>query len=137
VSTETLELARQAYEAWNRGDFDWVLDHMTDDFELRPGLGFSDLDEVYTGKEGWRRFSRTWSEAWDEITVSVDRIEDLGERVVVLLTFEGRGRGSGVKVSLRVTQVATVRGNLLARLVSSMGWDEGQRVVAAERASAR
>jgi ketosteroid isomerase-like protein len=137
VSTETLELARQAYDAWNRGDLDWVLDHMTEDFEFRPGLGFADLDDVYAGKEGWRRFSRTWSEAWDEITVTVNRIEDLGDRLVVLLTFDGRGRGSGVQVSLRVGQVATVRGNLLSKLESSMGWDEALRGVATARAAAR
>ena len=49
--------------AWNRGDLEWFLDHMTEDFEFRPGLGFSDLDAVYRGKEGWSRFAQTWHEA--------------------------------------------------------------------------
>jgi hypothetical protein len=61
----------------------------------------------------------------------------VGDRLVVLLTFDGRGRGSGVQVSLRVGQVATVRGNLLSKLESSMGWDEALRGVATARAAAR
>jgi ketosteroid isomerase-like protein len=65
MSQENVELAHQAYEAWNRGDLGWHLNHMTDDFEFWPGLGFSDMDGVYRGKAGWRRFAQTWREAWE------------------------------------------------------------------------
>jgi ketosteroid isomerase-like protein len=123
-SRGNLALARQAYEAWNRGDLEWLLDHMTANFEFWPGLGFSDMDEVYRGKAGWRRFAETWREAWEDITVRVDRIEEVRDRIVSLLTFDGRGRASGVVVSLRVGQVATVRGGKLAKLVSTASWDE-------------
>src|SRR4051794_41332901 len=111
MSKENVELARQAYEAWNSGDLEWFLDHMTEDFEFRPGLGFSDLSAVYRGKEGWRRFAETWREAWEDITVRVERIEEVDDRIVALLTFDGKGRGSGVEVSIRVGQVATVAGS--------------------------
>ena len=124
MSQENVALTRQAYEAWNDGDLEWMLDHMTDDFEFRPGLGFSDLSAVIRGKEGWRRFAATWREAWEDITVKVERIEDLGDRIVALLTFDGRGRGSGVEVSLRVGHVATVREGRVAKLVSIASWDE-------------
>ena len=80
MSQENVELTRQAYEAWNDGDLDWMLDHMTDDFEFRPGLGFSDLNAVSAARMaggGSRRFgarrgrtsrsgssgSRTWMTA--------------------------------------------------------------------------
>ena len=129
MSLETVELTRQAYEAWNEGDLDWMLDHMTEDFEFQPGLGFSDLDAVIRGKEGWRRFAETWREAWEDITVRVERIEELDDRVVALLTFDGRGRGSGVEVSLRVGHVATVRDGRLSKLVSNASWDEALEAV--------
>ena len=119
-----MELTRQAYEAWNDGDVDWMLDHLTEDFEFKPGLGFSDVNTVIRGKEGWRRFAETWREAWEDITVGVERIEDLDDRIVALLTFDGRGRGSGVEVSLRVGHVATVREGRLSTLVSIASWDE-------------
>jgi ketosteroid isomerase-like protein len=126
---DNVELARQAYEAWNRGDLDWFLDHMTEDFEFRPGLGFSDLDAVYRGREGWRRFAETWREAWEDITVRVERIEDLDDRIVALLTFAGVGRGSGVEVSIRVGQVATVTEGRVSKLVSTPDWDDALAAV--------
>ena len=103
------------------------LDHMTEDFEFRPGLGFSDLDAVYRGKEGWRRFAETWREAWEDITVRVERIEDLDDRIVALLTFAGVGRGSGVEVSIRVGQVATVTEGRVSKLVSTPDWDDASK----------
>jgi ketosteroid isomerase-like protein len=124
MSQENMELTRQAYEAWNDGDLDWMLGHMTEDFEFQPGLGFSDLSAVIRGTEGWRQFAATWREAWDDITVRVERIEDLDDRIVALLTFDGRGRGSGIEVSLRVGHVATVREGRISRLVSIPSWEE-------------
>src|SRR5215213_2441676 len=124
MSQENVDLARQAYESWNRGELEWLLDHMTEDFEFRPGLGFSDIDTVIRGKEGWRRFAETWREAWEDITVRVERIEDLNDRIVALLSFDGRGRGSGVEVSVRVGHVATVKEGRVSKLVSIGGWEE-------------
>ena len=124
MSQENVEVARQAYEAWNRGDLGWLLDHMTEDFEFHTGLGFADLDAVYRGKEGWRRFAQTWQEAWEHITVRVERIEELDDGIVALLTFHGTGRGSGVEVSVRVGHVATVTEGRMSKLVSIAGWDE-------------
>jgi len=124
MSQENVELTRQAYEAWNNGDLDWMLDHMTEDFEFRPGLGFSDIDAVVRGKDGWRRFAEMWREAWEDITVRVERIEDLDDRIVALLIFDGRGLGSGVEVSVRVGHVATVTEGRVSKLVSIGSWDE-------------
>ena len=129
MSQENVEVARQAYEAWNRGDLAWLLDHMTEDFEFQTGLGFADLDAVYRGKEGWRRFAQTWQEAWEHITVRVERIEDLDDGIVALLTFDGTGRGSGVEVSVRVGHVATVTEGRMSKLVSIAGWEEALEAV--------
>jgi ketosteroid isomerase-like protein len=86
VSQENVELTRLAYEAWNNGDLDWMLDHMTEDFEFRPGLGFADIDPIIRGKDGWRRFSEMWHEAWEEITVRVERLAPLRAGQVSKLT---------------------------------------------------
>lgn len=129
MSQENVELTRQAYESWNRGELEWLLEHMTEDFEFWPGLGFSDIDAVVRGKEGWRRFAEMWREAWEDITVRVERIEDLDDRILALLIFDARGRGSGVEVSVRVGHVATVREGKVSKLVSIAGWDEALEAV--------
>lgn len=119
MSQKNVDLVRQAYETWNRGELRWFLDHVTEDFEFRPGLGFLDIDEVIRGMEGWMRFADAWPEAWEDITLSVEQIEDLDDRVVALLSFDGRARGSAVVVSVRVDHVATVTDGRLSKLVST------------------
>ncbi len=109
MSEENLNLARGAYAAGNREDFDWIADRITEDFELhaRPDF-FPDLDELYVGKAGWKTFVDVWTGAWETIGVQVERIEDLGNDVLALITFEGAGRGSGAIASLTVAHFAKV-----------------------------
>ncbi len=45
-------------------------------------LGFSDIDNVIPGKDGWRRFAETWHKAWENISLRVERIEGLDDRIV-------------------------------------------------------
>jgi hypothetical protein len=40
-------------------------------------------------------FWKTWRDAWETVTIRVERVEDLGDDVLVLVTFDGVGRGSG------------------------------------------
>lgn len=47
MSEENTELVRGAYAAWNRDDLDWILEHITEDFEFHSlPARFPDLDEV-------------------------------------------------------------------------------------------
>jgi ketosteroid isomerase-like protein len=123
MSQENVALARQLYDAWNRGDLALIGEHLTDDFELRPFLGFLDVDEVYRGKEGWERFADSWLEAWEAAPIEIERIEDLGERLLVLLTFNATGQGSGVSVPMKFGQLVTVRDGRVASLVVIEGWE--------------
>jgi ketosteroid isomerase-like protein len=110
MSEENLELARDGYEAWNRGDADWLMEHMTEDVEVEPLRGIGDFEKVYNGHEGWKRFWEGWREAWSTIEVHVERMEDMGDQgALALLTFEGVGRESGAEVSMTVSHWLTFR----------------------------
>jgi ketosteroid isomerase-like protein len=52
MSQENVEIVRQAYEAWNRGDLEWLLDRITPDYEFRTAQLFPDTEAVYRGREG-------------------------------------------------------------------------------------
>lgn len=115
MSEENLELAREGYDAWNRDDLDWFIEHMTDDAEMRPIRGAFDFDEVYHGHEGWTEFWEIWRESWSSIEVRVQRMQDLGDQgVLVLLAFEGVGRASGAEVSIALAHWLTFRDGKLA-----------------------
>jgi ketosteroid isomerase-like protein len=115
MSEENVELMLRGVDAWNRGDLGWFLDHMTEDFEFRTAQLFPDLDPIYSGHDGWRAFWRTWRDAWETVTIRVERIEDLGDRALVVVTFDGVGRGSGVEVNIEVFQLWTFRDGKVAR----------------------
>ena len=59
MSQENEETVRQLIEAWNRRDFDGVLQHFHPDVEFHPGLLPPGEDTQYTGREGVRNRSGT------------------------------------------------------------------------------
>jgi ketosteroid isomerase-like protein len=114
----------------NRTDVGWWLDHITEDFEFHPGLGLADMgDSVFRGEEGIRRFVQMWEDAWEHHTISVERIEELDDGILALVTVEGRGRGSGVEVSVRMAHVATITEGRASKVVSYGSWDEALEAV--------
>jgi ketosteroid isomerase-like protein len=44
MSEENVELVRQGYEAWNRGDLEWLLEHVTPDYEFWTEQLFPDTE---------------------------------------------------------------------------------------------
>jgi ketosteroid isomerase-like protein len=107
MTRENVELARQAYEAWNRGDLEWLLNNTTPEFEFWTVRLFPDLEPVYRGHEEFRRFWDTFREPWESFVIEIERIEPVGDdRVVALFRFHGRGR-DGVDVRREYAQLFT------------------------------
>jgi ketosteroid isomerase-like protein len=71
------------------------------------------MNAIYHGKDGFTRFWNTFREPWESIRVEEERIEDLGERVLALFMFHGKGKGSGVDVSAEYANVFTLRDGLI------------------------
>lgn len=46
MSEGSLELVRQVYEAWSRGDLEWLLDHKAPEFEFRTVRLLPELEPV-------------------------------------------------------------------------------------------
>ena len=95
----------------------------TEDFEFRPALVFFDLDPLYRGHEGWTEFWKIWRDAWETVSVRVERVEDLGDRAYAIVVFDGIGRGSGAPVSMSFGQLWSFRDGLVER-IDVIGPDE-------------
>jgi ketosteroid isomerase-like protein len=97
VSSQNLELIRLGYEAWNRGEFDAILERLDPQVELR---GHPQLPEPgpFIGREEVRRWFETLTDAWESISVTPIAFAEAGDSVVALVNIAGRGRGSGVEV---------------------------------------
>ncbi len=124
MSEENVEIVRKAFDAFSRGDLKGTLDHFAPESEFRPSGRFVDSQQVYRGREGWIDFWDTFRAAWESITISIERIEDLGDQVLVLGTFHGKGRGSGVEVSDEAAWLQTIQDGLILHTVTFPNWAE-------------
>ena len=116
MAQENVDLLLRACDAWNRSDLDATIEMMTEDFEFRPALVFFDLDPLYRGHEGWREFWKIWRDAWETVSIRVERVEDLGDGAYAIVVFEGIGRGSGAPVSMSFGQLWSFRDGLVERI---------------------
>src|SRR5262245_16874952 len=105
MPSESFKRLQQGIEAWNRGDIDAAVENLHEDIVWRTGGQFPDVEAVYEGREGVRRFFREFSEPWDEVTAEIEEvIEDREDQVVVLVNFHARGR-EGIELDGRFIHI--------------------------------
>jgi len=115
MSAERVELVKQGYAAWNRGDRSWVLEHMSPEVEwITPR---EDPDPgTYRGHEEVVGFWEQWRAAVGQLQFEPDEFIDKGDKVVVVSKRSGRGETSGLEVSDEVIQVFSFEGEKCVRV---------------------
>jgi len=124
MSQENVEIVRKALDAFSRGDLQGTLDRIAPETEFRPSGLFMDTQTVYRGHDGWVEFWHTFRDAWESITISAERIEDLGEQVLVLATFHAIGSESAIEVTRETGWLITVGDGLIVQNRSFASWAE-------------
>ena len=66
MSTQNVELTRDAYLAMNRGDIDWLVQHSDPELEMHF-LGVAGEPVLYVGASGIRDYFRDIAEIWDSV----------------------------------------------------------------------
>ena len=95
MSQENLEIVRRAFEAFQRGGPDAMLDLFSDHVITYR----ADPDgATFDGKAGFRDAAADWTEDFSEWQVLPQEFIDLGERVLVRVLQIAQGRSSGVRV---------------------------------------
>jgi ketosteroid isomerase-like protein len=129
MSQENVEIVRTVFEAWNREDLAGVQRHISPNWEWHTAQLFPGTDAVYRGKEGYTKFWNTFREPWESIRIELERVEDLGDRVLVLFTFHGKGKGSGVDVTTEYANIITFRDGLAIYQVGYGDWKSALEAV--------
>ena len=107
MSDANVALTRQAVEAFNRGDLEWLLERIDDDFEFDWTRSRGPLAGIYRGPEGLTEFiGEQWS-TFEEFSMEPADFIDRGRHVVVPNTVHARGR-SGIEVSAAANHVFTM-----------------------------
>jgi ketosteroid isomerase-like protein len=107
MSQENVELARAAIDAFNRGDLEWLLERIDDDFEFDWTRSRGPLAGVYRGPDGLTEFLREQWETFESFVMEPSEFIDCGRHVVVPNTVRAQGR-SGIEVSAEANQVFTL-----------------------------
>jgi ketosteroid isomerase-like protein len=109
---DNVEPLRQAYELFNRtGEFEWDL--MDPEVEWNV-FRFAPVAE-YRGQAGVRRWLAELSELFDGLRIEPEEFVDGGDKVVVVSTMRGRGRGSGAETEQALVSLWTFRDGKVVR----------------------
>jgi ketosteroid isomerase-like protein len=113
MSQENVEIVRRAFAY----EIDGVGDRADAEAIFDPQVVMNPTNEgpLY-GADAMRDDYKRWASAFEELRVTLEKIIDAGDQVVVVAHHQGRGRKSGVEVDARFYEVYTVREGKVSRV---------------------
>jgi uncharacterized protein len=103
VSHANVELVRRLYEAFNRRDLAAVMSGMHPEVELQTTV------ETHHGYHGVADWIGRADEVFDSLSMTVEEVLDLDDRVVAVVHERAGGRGSGLEMDQQFTHIWTFR----------------------------
>ncbi len=115
MTPRNVEIVREMYDRREGGDM-YVGEFVHPEIEfVRIGSEAPDFTGVWHGKDGMRQATADYLNVWEDYQFEVDRMIDLGDRVLVLEKQTARGRRSGAVISQDVGTLLTLRDGLIVR----------------------
>ena len=110
------DLIRPIYEEWSRGN--WRLRFEIYDACMEWGWSdeFPGLAGVYEDPADPNPRLQAWLSEWEHWRAEADEYLEFGNQVVVLASYHGRGRGSGVEIRQEGAHVFELRDGKVVRL---------------------
>jgi ketosteroid isomerase-like protein len=109
VPGENVEIVKRAFEAFEQGGVEGLLEFIHEDFEGTTPPGLASEPDTYVGHEGVRRYFDSFYEAMDDIRWESHTFHEVGDRVVVEFTLYARGKSTGLEFGQPAVQVWTLR----------------------------
>ena len=127
-----LEKLRELYRRWGRGDFSRSDELMNPhEIEMRS-IGFGETMEGKGAKEIAEAL-RKWLSAWERpLIIETEGFETSGSRILVLVTWKGRGKGSGVEMDAGGAHIWEFRDGLAVRFEIYRDRSEARAALEAE-----
>jgi ketosteroid isomerase-like protein len=112
MSEENVESFSRGIDAINRRDVEACLETMQPEVSFAPIR--SQIEGVYRGHAGVRRWFADSVESFESFRVNPTEIRDLGDnRLLMIGTLHLRARGSGIETDLATAGIAVHRDGLL------------------------
>jgi ketosteroid isomerase-like protein len=113
-----VELVHRFAAAFNESNLDALCELTTPDFEFAPYLATLIETTVYRGHDGLRTYFADVDAAWGTILVRLDEVRDLGDHVFSAGELYGKGRSSGLEVTIPLAWIGESRSGKISRLRS-------------------
>lgn len=111
---ENIRVVQAAFEAYFRGDEPGMLELM--DPELVVTQFPEQVDaRPYHGREGVREVMAAWTGTWDDYSIELVDMREIGEHVLVSIRQSGRGKRSGIEMRGEAYMVFTLRAGRVIR----------------------
>jgi hypothetical protein len=107
------DLIRPIYDEWGRGNWQPRFEVYDPHMEWGWSDEFPGLAGVYDTPNPRLR---AWLSEWEHWRVEVDEYLEIGDHVVVLASYIGRGKGSGVEIRQEGAHVFKLRDGKVVRL---------------------
>jgi ketosteroid isomerase-like protein len=115
MSARNLEIVQEMYERRESGDM-YVGEFIHPEIQFaRFGSDAPDFTGEWRGIEGLRKATAEYLNVWEDYRFEVERMVDLGDRILVLEKQTARGRRSGAVISQDVGALLTLRDGLIVR----------------------
>jgi ketosteroid isomerase-like protein len=118
MSEENVEIVRQMYDAWAKGDFgagESLYDPYVVYLGQRGERGDPDPGPHY-GADAVRGYMRRVLESWESFRIAATDFREAGDSVIVRVHRAGVGKGSHIEVEDEAFHVWTLRGGRVIRL---------------------
>jgi ketosteroid isomerase-like protein len=117
MSQENVEIVRNAFAAFDRGDIEGVLRLCDEDIVITQPPELPGVSPEQHGHRGLLEALAIWPEQWDDYRSEILKIAAApGGKVFVTTRNRGRGRQSGVEVDMEFSFVFTVRDARISEL---------------------
>ena len=111
-----VDLIRPIYEEWGRGNWRPRFDVYHQNMEWGWSDEFPGLAGVFEDHDDPNPRLVAWLSGWEHWRAEADEFLEFGDHVVVLATYHGRGRGSGVEISQEGAHVFELSDGKVVRL---------------------
>ena len=117
MSQQDIEVVKQTYAAFARGDIETVLAAFDPDIEwVEPEGYFPGARGTHHGVEAVRRIFSVYPTHWDEFAADMEQYIDAGEHVIAIGRARFRPKGSDTLHSSQLANVWTMRDGKAVRL---------------------
>ena len=127
MSEDNVQIVRGVFDAWAKGEFDSaVLPHLDEHVLYVVPPDFPEFG-VFVGPEGFAEFTRRFLAQWERLTIEAQRVEAIGDTVLVRCLQRGKGRVSGIEGDNPYSMLFTFRGDKIVRIEAVMDEAEALR----------